>query len=117
MSIRLDLVTKTRQMHVTRGFKKLGTEISFTPLLSFTLANFAFTRLRSIGLDYAVYRKPTHTDRYLNFRSGHPSQHKQAVILALQCRAKRSTSHETNCQEQTKRIFNNPSITMAIRPH
>jgi len=29
-------------MHVARGYKKLGTEISFTPLLSFTLAKISF---------------------------------------------------------------------------
>jgi len=30
-------------MHAIRGYKKFGTEISFTPLLPFTLAKVSFT--------------------------------------------------------------------------
>jgi len=45
-------------MHVIGGYKKLGTEISFAPLMSFTLAKLSFTllpfepftRLRSTAL-------------------------------------------------------------------
>jgi len=36
-------VKKTRQMHGILGYKKLATEISFTPFLSFTLAKISFT--------------------------------------------------------------------------
>jgi len=36
----------------------------------------------------AAYRKPTHSDRYLNFRSEHPTQHKQSVVNTLLERAK-----------------------------
>ena len=38
-------------MYVIRGYKKVGTEISFTPLLSFTLAKILFTGLRNTGLE------------------------------------------------------------------
>jgi len=55
-------------------------------------------------LDYTVYRKPTHTDRYLNFRSDHPLQHKKAVIKTLLCRAERLTSSEANYKQKINRV-------------
>jgi len=61
------------------------------------------TRENTGCLHYTVYRKPTHTDRYLNFRSDHPPQHKKAVIKTLQCRAKLLSSNETNYQDEMER--------------
>ena len=38
-------------------------------------------------IEVSVYRKPTHTDRYLDFNSSHPILAKRAVVRALMDRA------------------------------
>jgi len=62
------------------------------------------TRENTGYLDYTVHRKPTHTDRYPNFRSDHSLQHKKAVIKTLLCRAEHLTSSEANYKEEINRV-------------
>ena len=47
-----------------------------------------FPRLSGNEIISSVYRKPTHTDRYLDFNSNHPKSAKHAVVRALTDRAK-----------------------------
>ncbi len=39
-------------------------------------------------LTYTVYRKPAHTDRYLHFKSHHPSHVKRGIVRCLYQRAR-----------------------------
>ena len=50
-----------------------------------------------------IYRKPTHTDRYLNFQSHRPMAHKIAVIRTLNHRAKNLPSTPTAAAEEERR--------------
>ena len=42
-----------------------------------------FPKPKGEGIAVSVYRKPTHTDRYLDFNSSHPILAKRAVVRAL----------------------------------
>ena len=52
----------------------------------------------------SVYRKPTHTDRYLDFQSHHPIAHKIAVIRTLNHQAKNLPSTPTAIAEEEQRV-------------
>jgi len=70
---------------------------NFNPSINFTYElmennelSFLDTRItikNNFSLSFSVYRKKTHTDRYLHFTSNHPMHHKISVIDALVTRA------------------------------
>ena len=53
----------------------------------------------------SVYRKPTHTDKYLNFDSHHPLMHKVAVVRTLVSRANALCSTSLSTQTELNHIF------------
>ncbi|XP_072033586.1 uncharacterized protein [Amphiura filiformis] len=56
------------------------------------------------SLNIKIYRKPTHTDQYLNFSSNHPLQHKLGVIHTLFHRAETVISDAVDCDEEKLHI-------------
>ena len=52
-------------------------------------------------IQVSVYRKPTHTDKYLDYNSHHPSQHKRSVVNTLLHRAQKIPS--TNAERSRER--------------
>ena len=62
-------------------------------------------------LETVVYRKPTHTDKYLSFNSYHARSHKKSVVTTLFQRAENLTSNndarENECQYVTNVLKEN----------
>ena len=52
------------------------------------------------SLDVTVYRKPTHTDRYLDFHSHHPPQVKRGLVKCLFDRARTITTGQNNLRKE-----------------
>ena len=52
------------------------------------------------SLDVTVYRKPTHTDRYLDFQSHHPSHVKRGLLRCLYDRARSITTRQDNLKKE-----------------
>ena len=61
------------------------------------------TRQSDGSLDVAIYRKPTHTDRYLNFSSNHPAHVKQGLAAGLFRRA-RTIAQGQNISEEENHV-------------
>ena len=64
------------------------------------------TRDHTGTLDANIYRKPTHIERYLNFKSEHPLEHKSAVVDALTHRANSLIRDENKKRVELKHIEN-----------
>ena len=52
-----------------------------------------------------IYRKPTHTDKYLHYDSHHPTQHKLSVLNTLLDRAEKIPSTTKGKRRERKHVF------------
>ena len=57
-------------------------------------------------LEASVYRKPTHTDRYLQFQSHHPVHVRRGVIRSLYDRARRVNTNEEKLEVEERHLGN-----------
>ena len=69
----------------------------------------AFLDTKTTGQDngsiiVSVYRKATHTDHYLDFKSHHDPQHKHSVVHTLMDHAKNIPSTEEEALRETNRV-------------
>ena len=71
------------------------------------------TRNTDGSIKTSVYRKATHTDKYLHFNSHHPLQHKRSVARTLLDRAKNipSTDEDKNLKYNTWWMHSKPMVT------
>ena len=93
-----DVYSATKKDHVNKLQEHLN---SIDPYIKFTIElprtdglPFLITLTKPISnsIESTVYRKPTHTDRYLDYNSNHPISAKLSVIHTLIHRAKQVCS-------------------------
>ncbi|KXJ07567.1 hypothetical protein AC249_AIPGENE22404 [Exaiptasia diaphana] len=59
---------------------------------------------QDVSIQVSMYRKKTHTDRYLHFDSHHPSKHKAAVVHTLAYRKESLLSDETSKRKEQEHL-------------
>ena len=62
------------------------------------------TSMTDGSLKFSVYRKPTHTDQYLQFQSHQPMEHKMGVIRTLTHRADTIISDPQDKEREIKHL-------------
>ena len=75
-------------------------------------------------VEVEVYRKTTHTDKYLSFNSHHPMQHKRSVVSTLMRRANAVPSNQSLKTQEQKLMHiqeslqtNGYSVTLLYKHH
>ena len=61
------------------------------------------------SVNTAVYRKPTHTDKYLDYESLHPLSHKPSVVSTLHHRV------DTHCSTDSARCTEKSHVSQALK--
>ena len=81
--------------------------------------NNKLTRRKGGTLDVTVFRKPTHTDRYLHFSSHHPASAKRAAVRSLFDRARNVTLRKENLREEEEHLtttFQTEELSLTLHP-
>ena len=81
-------------------------EFAFMVVSFNSFLDISITRDHTGTLDTNIYRKPTHSERYLNFKSEHPLEHKSAVVNVLTHRANSLIRDDNKKQMELKHIEN-----------
>ena len=89
------IIEKTEVESFHNHLNTIFTSIKYTKELEksgqLAFLNVNVLELKDGSLATSVYRKPTHTDRYLQYSSHHPINHKVSVARTLFSRANRIT--------------------------
>ena len=81
-----------------------GSPWSWRGTTHFPVLDNKLTRREGGALDVTVFRKPTHTDRYLHFSSHHPASVKRAAVRSLFDRARNVTLQKENLREEEEHL-------------
>ena len=95
-----ELLHHINSLHSQTQFTKEEEQDSILPFLD-TLVQWNPDKTISVK----VYRKPTHTNQYLNYTSHHSTSAKQSVITALFDRANNIVSGENDKEEKKQHIL------------
>ena len=90
-----ELLHHINSLHPQTQFTKEEEQDSILPFV-----NIIVQRNPNKTISVKVYRKPTHTNQYLNYTSHHPTSAKQSVITTLFDRADNIISSEKDQEEE-----------------
>ena len=96
--IDMEKITETLQ-----NINSVNESIQFTmeqeENLTLNYLDLKLSRKNDGTLNFSIFRKPTHTEKYLDFNSNHPLEHKNSVVQSLMHRAFNLCDEELRQQE------------------
>ena len=106
------VIPRNRVQHFLQHLNNTEPSIQFTAEIEnnscLPFLDLKIQRSQDGSLSTSVFRKPTHTDQYLNFASHHPLSHKRAVVNTLCTRA----ATHSSCNQSKVQELNRVSSTL-----